>query len=99
MTTTEGWVEVMFNGIDIRGIDLQPKTNENIGLILFFIGFMIIGSQFIINLFVGVVIDNFNTIKEKEELGNMFVTEQQKSWIEIQKMGLGKSLRTKIDAP
>jgi hypothetical protein len=32
---------------------------------------------------VGVVIDNFNTIKEKEELGNMFVTEQQRSWIEI----------------
>jgi len=37
---------------------------------------MIIGSQFIINLFVGVVIDNFNTIKEKEELEGMFVTEQ-----------------------
>jgi hypothetical protein len=36
---------------------------------------MIVGSQFIINLFVGVVIDNFNKIKEKEELGSMFVTE------------------------
>jgi len=36
---------------------------------------MIIGSQFIMNLFVGVVIDNFKTIKEKQELGNMFVTE------------------------
>ena len=32
-------------------------------LIIYFIGFMIIGSQFIINLFVGVVIDNFKTIK------------------------------------
>jgi hypothetical protein len=48
---------------------------------------MIVGSQFIINLFVGVVIDNFNTIKEREELGNMFVTEQQRSWIDIQKVG------------
>jgi len=45
------------------------------GLIIYFVGFMIIGSQFIINLFVGVVIDNFNTIKEREELGNMFVTD------------------------
>ena len=27
-----------------------------------------------INLFVGVVIDNFNMIKEKEELDNTFVT-------------------------
>ena len=60
---------------------------------------MIIGSQFIINLFVGVVIDNFNTIKEKEELGNMFVTEQQKSWIEMQKIGFNKSLKTKVNEP
>jgi hypothetical protein len=51
--------------------------------VVFFIAYMIIGSQFIINLFVGVVIDNFNTIKEKEEHGNMFVTQQQRSWIEI----------------
>jgi hypothetical protein len=48
---------------------------------------------------VGVVIDNFNTIKEREELGNMFVTESQKGWIEIQKIGLGKRLKTKINEP
>jgi hypothetical protein len=35
---------------------------------------MIVGSQFIINLFVGVVIHNFNKIKEKEELGNIPAT-------------------------
>ena len=38
----------------------QPKYNNNVLLsILFFMIFMIVGSQFIINLFVGVVIDNF----------------------------------------
>lgn len=74
--TTEGWVSVMYSGIDSRGPNLQPKQNSNIGTIFYFIVFMIIGSQFITNLFVGVVIDNFNTIKEKEELDNMFVTEQ-----------------------
>ena len=44
---------------------------------------MIIGSQFIINLFVGVVIDNFNKIKEKDEMGSNFVTKEQRKWIEI----------------
>lgn len=44
---------------------------------------MVVGSQFVINLFVGVVIDNFNSIKEKEELGNLFVTDDQRKWIEI----------------
>ena len=99
MTTGEGWVQVMHSGIDSRGVGLQPKQNENIIFIIYFTAFMIVGSQFIINLFVGVVIDNFNTIKQREELGNMFVTEQQKSWIEIQKIGLGKHLKTKQEEP
>jgi hypothetical protein len=36
---------------------------------------MIIGSVFLTKLFVSVVIDNFNLTKEKEELGNVMVTE------------------------
>lgn len=99
MMTTEGWVDVMYHGIDTNGIGKQPKKNANIYAIIFFLAFMIVGSQFIINLFVGVVIDNFNLIKEKEELGNMFVTEQQRSWIEIQKIGQSKKLRMKIVVP
>lgn len=66
----------MYSGIDSRGVGLQPKENANVYVIAFFLAFMVMGSQFIINLFVGVVIDNFNAIKEQEELGNMFVTEQ-----------------------
>jgi hypothetical protein len=75
MTTTEGWTDVMYDGIDNAGVGMQPKNNNNMWYVIYFIAFMIIGSQFIINLFVGVVIDNFNTIKEREELGNMFVTD------------------------
>ena len=83
MMTTEGWTQVMYSGIDSRGVGVEPKENASLLLIIYFIIFMILGSQFIINLFVGVVIDNFNTIKEKEELDNMFVTEEQRMWIEI----------------
>ena len=83
MMTTEGWTDVMWDGIDSVGIEMQPKKNARYWVIIYIVTFMIIGSQFIINLFVGVVIDNFNKIKEKEELGSMFVTEDQKQWIEI----------------
>ena len=92
MTTTEGWVDVMNNGIDSVGINTQPQKNNQEWLVIYFVAFMIVGSQFIINLFVGVVIDNFINIKEKEELGNMLVTEHQRSWIEIQRVGQGKQL-------
>jgi hypothetical protein len=81
--TTEGWTDVMWDGIDSVGTEMQPKKNARYWVIIYIVTFMIIGSQFIINLFVGVVIDNFNKIKEKEELGSMFVTEDQKQWIEI----------------
>lgn len=77
MSSTEGWIDIMRLACDSRGIDLQPKRNANpdlVASIAYFLSFMIVGSQFIINLFAGVVIDNFNKVKEKEELGNMFVT-------------------------
>jgi hypothetical protein len=74
MMTTEGWLTVMYNGTDSRGIDLEPSKNTRVYQCLFFVAFMIMGSQFILNLFVGIVIDNFNKIKEKE-LGNIFLTE------------------------
>ena len=59
---------------------------------MYFVIFMIFGSQFILNLFVGVIMDNFNKIKEKEELGSLFVTEDQRCWIDAQRLGLSKTL-------
>jgi hypothetical protein len=99
MTSTEGWTDVMYDGIDSVGLDMQPSKNNNTWFAIYFVAFMIIGSQFIINLFVGVVIDNFNTIKEREELGNTFVTDHQRSYIEIQKVGMEKQLKRKIKEP
>ena len=67
--------------------------------IIYFIGFMILGSQFIINLFVGVVIDNFTRIKDREEMGNIFVTDSQRAWIEIQRIALAKNLLKQTREP
>ena len=64
MMTTEGWMRPMFNGIDNNGVGKQPIENNNFFNALFFCGFMIVGSIFLLNLFVGVIIDNFNKIKD-----------------------------------
>lgn len=78
----------MYLGIDSAGVDKEPIKNNRIGLVFFFCGYMIIGGLFIMNLFVGVVIDNFNKIKKQNESGsNMFITEQQREWINVQHMG------------
>lgn len=103
MMSTEGWLDVMNAGIDsvkpVNGMQMQPKKNSNAWMILYFVIFMVVGSQFILNLFVGVIMDNFNKIKEKEEWGSLFVTEDQRCWIDAQRLGLAKKLQKKIDKP
>ena len=75
MMTTEGWLDVMYNGVDATEIGFQPKKNTSHLRILFFCAFMVVGSQFILNLFVGVIIDNFNKIKDLSETGGALLTE------------------------
>ena len=71
MMSTEGWLDVMFATVDSKGIGLVPEQNLNPGYILFFSVFMIFGSLFILNLFVGVVINTFNIEKEKLSQNNL----------------------------
>ena len=68
MMTTEGWNQVMWLAIDTTQIHQVPKKNNNPGYIFFFVLFLIFGTLFILNLFVGIVIDTFN--KEKDVLSN-----------------------------
>ena len=82
MMTTEGWLDVMFATVDSQGIDLAPELNLNPGYILFFSCFMIFGSLFIINLFVGVVINTFNIQKEMLSHHNL-LTKLQHEYCEV----------------
>lgn len=99
MMSTEGWTAVMLNGMDSRGIDQQPKRNAQAYYCLYFIAFMVVGFLFLMNLFVGVIIDNFNKIKEQKEVGGIFVTDSQRNWIEIQHTMLSKTLIKKVYEP
>jgi hypothetical protein len=63
--TTEGWIGVMWNGVDGTEIDKVPKEgNATVYRFLFFI-FMFVGSLFVLNMFVGVTISVFNREKDK----------------------------------
>lgn len=71
VSTTVGWADVMYTGTSTREIGDEPMLKYNTYKALFFIFFMIIGSFFVLNLFVGVVISTFN--REKERLGKNFL--------------------------
>jgi len=63
--TTEGWLNVMYDGVDSVGVDMQPKKNNSPFMTVYFISFIIIGNIFILNLFVGIVIDKSNRLKDR----------------------------------
>ena len=82
MSTTEGWLEIMYAGVDATGIEMQPIRDAFTPWVFFFIAFMVIGAFFVTNLFVGIIIENFN--REKERLGDaggVFMTPEQREWV------------------
>ena len=101
MITTEGWVAIMNRGMDTRGENKQPEQDHQVWMSLYFVSLMIIGNLFLINLFVGVIIDNFNRIKESEEIGGkgLLITSGQRKWIEVQNIMMQKSLIFQNEVP
>jgi len=51
---------MMYHSVDMTEIDLQPVRDFNKFYCIFFVLFIIVGSFFVMNLFVGVTIDKFN---------------------------------------
>ncbi|CDW82939.1 voltage-gated ion channel superfamily [Stylonychia lemnae] len=83
MSSTEGWTDVMWAGVDASEIDSVPIESNRPLWVIFFMAFLLFGSLFIMNLFVGVVINTFND--EREKLGkNHLLTTFQREWIMIQ---------------
>ncbi|XP_015914101.1 sodium channel protein 1 brain [Parasteatoda tepidariorum] len=82
VATFEGWTEVMEYATDATEVGQQPYTEANFPAYIYFVTFIICGSFFTLNLFIGVIIDNFNMLKKKYEGGivEMFLTESQKAY-------------------
>jgi hypothetical protein len=85
MSTTEGWTAVMYNGVDARSPELTPKRDSNPPIAFFFIAFEVVGNFFILNLFIGIILDNFAKISsESGEGGSATMTKEQKKWAQTQ---------------
>ncbi|KAG8036982.1 hypothetical protein G9C98_004304 [Cotesia typhae] len=95
VATFKGWIQIMNDAIDSREINKQPIRETNIYMYLYFVFFIIFGSFFTLNLFIGVIIDNFN--EQKKKAGGsleMFMTEDQKKYYNaMKKMGSKKPLK------
>ena len=59
------WVTLIQQGVDAVAIDKQPIENYNEAMIGFFVIFLLVGGFFILNMFVGIIVQNFE--KQQEE--------------------------------
>uniref|UniRef100_A0A669CFR2 Voltage-dependent T-type calcium channel subunit alpha-1H n=1 Tax=Oreochromis niloticus TaxID=8128 RepID=A0A669CFR2_ORENI len=67
LSCKDGWVTIMYDGLDAVGVDQQPKRNNNPWMLLYFISFLLIVSFFVLNMFVGVVVENFHKCRQDQE--------------------------------
>ncbi|XP_019368245.1 PREDICTED: voltage-dependent T-type calcium channel subunit alpha-1H isoform X4 [Gavialis gangeticus] len=67
LSSKDGWVNIMYDGLDAVGIDQQPSQNHNPWMLLYFISFLLIVSFFVLNMFVGVVVENFHKCRQHQE--------------------------------
>ncbi|KAF3827024.1 hypothetical protein GH733_002510 [Mirounga leonina] len=101
------WVNVKVNFDNVamgylallQVVNLQPKWEDNVYMYLYFVIFIIFGGFFTLNLFVGVIIDNFNQQKKKIRGQDIFMTEEQKKYYNAMKKLGSKKPQKPIPRP
>ncbi|KAM6474331.1 sodium channel protein type 8 subunit alpha isoform 5-T7 [Liasis olivaceus] len=99
IATFKGWMDIMYAAVDSRRQEEQPKYEDNIYMYIYFVIFIIFGSFFTLNLFIGVIIDNFNQQKKKFGGQDIFMTEEQKKYYNAMKKLGSKKPQKPIPRP
>ncbi|XP_071321698.1 voltage-dependent T-type calcium channel subunit alpha-1I isoform X2 [Trachinotus anak] len=66
MYSKDGWVNIMFDGLDAVAVDRQPVRNHNKWMVFFFISFMMM-SFFLLDMFIGVMVDTFHQCQQEQK--------------------------------
>ncbi|NXG43481.1 SCN4A protein, partial [Psilopogon haemacephalus] len=91
VATFKGWMDIMYAAVDSREVNQQPKFEAFLAMYMYFVIFIIFGSFFMLNLFIGVVISNFNQQRKKISGKDLFLTEEQKKYYNaLKKLGSKK---------
>ncbi|XP_026157889.1 sodium channel protein type 2 subunit alpha-like [Mastacembelus armatus] len=99
VATFKGWMDIMYAAVDSRNVEDQPNYEVNLYMYLYFVIFIIFGSFFTLNLFIGVIIDNFNQQKKKFGGQDIFMTEEQKKYYNAMKKLGSKKPQKPIPRP
>jgi len=96
--TGEMWPDIMYLCVDAVGPDQPMKQDNQPAAALFFIFIQVVCSFFMLEVFTGVIIDNFNKLKAASK-GSGLLTEEQQTMVESLKMMLTVRPRKVMRAP
>ncbi|XP_032891306.1 sodium channel protein type 4 subunit alpha-like [Amblyraja radiata] len=99
VATFKGWMDIMYAAVDSRDVTQQPSYEINLYMYMYFVIFIIFGAFFTLNLFIGVIIDNFNQQKKKFGGKDIFMTEEQKKYYNAMKKLGSKKPQKPIPRP
>eukprot|EP00960_Hanusia_phi_P047240 758314-Hanusia_phi.AAC.5 len=86
MSTTEGWMDVMFVAVDVVAPGITPIPNENPWFALYCVLHIILGAFVLLNLIVAEVIKNYVRIKGANDGITPFITPEQQEWREMRRI-------------
>nr|XP_033473383.1 sodium channel, voltage-gated, type I-like, alpha isoform X2 [Epinephelus lanceolatus] len=100
VATFKGWTNIMYAAVDSQSKqEQQPEYEINLLMYMYFVVFIIFGAFFTLNLFIGVIIDNFNQQKKKFGGQDIFMTEEQKKYYNAMKKLGSKKPQKPIPRP
>ena len=91
VSTLSGWNVIMYASIDANGVDQQPKKNNQPAWGLMYFVFIFLCAFFAMNLFIAVLIDQFNKMHEQLS-GSAFMTDAQRQWVHFFKIAKSTTL-------
>jgi len=59
VSSLEGWPDIMYQAVESTVADKGPQFGASRGLMLYFVSFIMLGSFFFLNLFIGVLFLKF----------------------------------------
>ena len=66
VSSLEGWPDIMHQAIDITRKDNGPKYENDVGQMFFFVVFILIGSFFFLNFFIGVLFLKYEQAQKRD---------------------------------
>jgi hypothetical protein len=87
IATLDDWGNMMYACIDGVDYDHGPSPWYNIWYGFYFVAFILVGAMFLMNMFIGLIIENFQSTKAHMD-GVGLLTDDQRLWVETQRMML-----------